>query len=74
MKNLKVYCFLITMIIAVGTMSSCASNTSKTDDQDVKVMDSVSTDLDKSNDELDAQNQKVEASLEKLDKEENTVK
>ena len=74
MKNVKMYCFVVIASLGMITASSCSSNTSKTDDQDVKVMDSVSTDLDKSNEELDAQAKKVEASLEKIDKEEIAVK
>ena len=70
MKNLKMYFILITMTSISFIISSCSTNTAKTD-QEVKAMDSVSDDLSKSDRELDAQAKKVEASLEKIDKENN---
>ncbi len=63
------YCYLITIFSIMAAVSSCSSNTTETDTREVEVMDSVSTDLDKSSEELDAQAKKVEASLEKIEKE-----
>lgn len=73
MKNLKLSCFAIITTAALYMMSSCSSDSSKTENREVKVMDSVSDDLEKSGRELDAQAKKVEASLEKISKE-DTVK
>ncbi|HXH98857.1 MAG TPA: hypothetical protein VNI52_01215 [Sphingobacteriaceae bacterium] len=69
MKSLKVSVLMPMMAIALFLSSSCANNTTKTDETEVKVMDSVSKDLDKTTSELDDQAKKVETSLEKVDKE-----
>jgi hypothetical protein len=68
MKNLKMY-LILASLTSLTLISSCSTNTTKTDDQEVKAIDSVSDTLKKSDRELDAQAKKVEASLEKIDKE-----
>lgn len=64
------YGFCITGLIAIA---SCSSNT-KSEKEDVSQLDSVSTDLDKSNEKLTAEAKKVEESLEKIDTELKTTK
>lgn len=69
MKSLKMYLYMPVIVPALFMVSSCSNNTTKTDKTEVKVMDSVSKDLDKTTAELDNRAKKVEISLEKIDKE-----
>ena len=63
-------------LLAIGLflMISCTNNTTKSDEKEVVVMDSVSKDLEQSTKELEDKNAKLEASLEKVDKEFETAK
>lgn len=74
MKRLRIYQNMFIIICSLLILNSCSGNTTKADEQEVKAMDSVSTDLDKSTKDLDEQAKKVEASLEKIDKEFETAK
>lgn len=74
MKRLRIYRNMFIITCSLLILNSCSSNTTKADEQEVKAMDSVSTDLDKSTRDLDEQAKKVEASLEKIDKEFETAK
>ncbi|MHB1178801.1 MAG: hypothetical protein ACYCZO_10780 [Daejeonella sp.] len=74
MKKIKRFGYVASMAIIVLITASCSTNSTKADDMEVKQMDSISNDLDKTNQELDEQAKKLEASLEKADKELNTSK
>ena len=74
MKRLRIFWSMSILTCSLLILNSCSSNTSKADDQEVKAMDSVSTDLDKSTKNLDEQATKVEESLDKVDKEFETAK
>lgn len=73
MKLLKLYPYMFSLVFVILT-ASCNSEPPNTDKQEVKAMDSLSTELEKTNKDLDEQAKKVEASLEKIDKEFNTSK
>ena len=68
MKHCKTYCAALLMALALS-LSSCSNNSVKADEPEIETMDSVSTELEKTNNELEEQVKKVEASLEKVDKE-----
>lgn len=74
MKRFKTLYFTPLIALGLFIMSSCSNNTSKSAETEIKAMDSVSTDLDKTTKELEEKNAKLEASLEKMDKEFETAK
>jgi peptidoglycan hydrolase CwlO-like protein len=67
MKRLVLYCYVATSVIGLTT-ASCSTTTS-TEKEDVKAMDSVSAELEKTNKELEEEVKKLEASLEKTEME-----
>jgi hypothetical protein len=71
MKILKTYLYVVA--VAFGVLISSCSRNDATTEVEVKAMDSVSTELEKSNKQLDDQAKKVEASLEKIDQELNAA-
>ena len=74
MKRLIKMASIPLLAIGILFMSSCSNNTTKSDDKEVVVMDSVSKDLEQSTKDLEDKNAKLEASLEKVDKEFETAK
>ena len=74
MKRLIIYASIPLLAIGILLMGSCTNNTTKSDDSEVAVMDSVSKDLEQSTKDLEDKNAKLEASLEKVDKEFETAK
>lgn len=59
-------CYYLLLMLTVFGLSSC-SGSSQSDDPKVKTMDSISTELEKTNKELDDQTAKLEASIEKIE-------
>jgi hypothetical protein len=74
MKRLIKMASIPLLAIGILLMGSCTNNTTKSDDSEVAVMDSVSKDLEQSTKDLEDKNAKLEASLEKVDKEFETAK
>lgn len=73
MKRLTWYSYMVSLALAILTVS-CNSEAPNSNKQEVKAMDSLSNELEKTNKDLDEQTKKVEVSLEKIDKEFNTSK
>jgi hypothetical protein len=74
MKRLIKMASIPLMAIGILFMGSCSNNTTKSNEAEVVVMDSVSKDLEQSTKDLEDKNAKLEASLEKVDKEFETAK
>jgi hypothetical protein len=74
MKRLIKMASIPLMVIGLFFMNSCSNNTTKSEEMEVIVMDSVSKNLEQSTKDLEDKNAKLEASLEKIDKEFETAK
>lgn len=74
MKRLIKMASIPLLVIGILFMGSCTNNTTKSDESQVVVMDSVSKDLEQTTKDLEDKNAKLEASLEKVDKEFETAK
>jgi hypothetical protein len=74
MKRLIKMASIPLMVIGLFFMNSYSNNTTKSEEMEVLVMDSVSKDLEQSTKDLEDKNAKLEASLEKIDKEFETAK
>lgn len=66
---MKLRLFFLSMLLpGLFLATSCSNNNAKANEPEVVTMDSVSTELEKSNKELEEKNEKLEASLENLEK------
>jgi uncharacterized protein YlxW (UPF0749 family) len=74
MKRLINYVSITLLAIVLFYIGACTNNTTKSEEREVVVMDSISKDLEQSTKELEDKNAKLEASLEKIDKEFETAK
>lgn len=74
MKRFIHYTSIPLLAIGLLLIGSCTNTSTKPDESQVVVMDSVSKDLETATKELEDKNAKLEASLEKLDKEFETAK